>query len=175
MPLPTVEEVFPITWCPHPDLNQELVCHRSFGRQVIHYSLWAKLVSVAGFEPALFLIPNQVPYQARRYRDKFKIGALGQIRTDTLLVLNQLTLPIGLQGRKTLGHFAGALPLTARRIGAIPLRSILATCRGFEPLSSAVTGRRNRPDYANKPETLSYYGMDARMRFELTRPYDDGL
>ena len=27
----------------------------------------------------------------------------------------------------------------------------MATRTGFEPVSSAVTGRRNRPDYANEP------------------------
>ena len=28
---------------------------------------------------------------------------------------------------------------------------IMATRTGFEPVSSAVTGQRNRPDYANEP------------------------
>ena len=31
---------------------------------------------------------------------------------------------------------------------------ILATRTGFEPVSSAVTGRRNRPDYANEPYVI---------------------
>jgi hypothetical protein len=32
------------------------------------------------------------------------IGALGQIRTDTLLILSQLPLPIGLQGHYMVLH-----------------------------------------------------------------------
>ena len=30
----------------------------------------------------------------------------------------------------------------------------MATRTGFEPVSSAVTGRRNRPDYANEPYVI---------------------
>ena len=36
----------------------------------------------------------------------------------------------------------------------------LATRTGFEPVSSAVTGRRNRPDYANEPNLVDPEGIE---------------
>ena len=45
-----------------------------------------KMVSVGGFEPPLFLAPNQVPYQARRHA----AGGNGGNRTPNLCVINTL-------------------------------------------------------------------------------------
>lgn len=51
----------------------------------------------------------------------------------------------------------------------------LATRTGFEPVSSSVTGKRNRPDYANEPKIVESVSRPDPMDSLYYRPSEHFL
>ena len=74
------------------------------------------MVGVAGFEPALCLVPNEVPYQARRHSDESELRQVGS--RDVMGAPAHCTE----KGGRTPG------------VNVVPLSFAVVPARGLEPL-----------------------------------------